>query len=184
MRKTGFRKTNAVFLLVCEGHNKTEKTYFPHYNRRYSGFSIKVVEGGETDIPGLYRLARQKCRENHLKISSSDHVYILVDSDGSKKRLHEIDQYADKDPLITFVVSIPIFEGWFLLHYEDYSPNLSGAEVLRRLKKYHPDYKKSDDLFDRLLDKREEAFHRAEEFAKKDGCDKYLDAASLVKKIK
>jgi hypothetical protein len=71
-----------------------------------------------------------------------------------------------------------------LLHYEDYSPNLSNEDVLRRLKRYHPDYQKSDDLFDKLLDKREAAIQRAKEFAKKNGCGKYMNALGLVLLLK
>ena len=61
--------------------------------------------------------------------------------------------------------SNPCFEYWYLLHYTDHTGYLEDCDaVIRQLRKKGrlPEYTKSDDLYQTLLPKQQEAVSRAE----------------------
>jgi hypothetical protein len=70
----------------------------------------------------------------------------------------------DLDQPIPFIAipSLPSFEFWLLLHFEDVKHVLHRDEVLKRLKKHLPDYEKgSKDTYKKTKDRLETALVRA-----------------------
>ena len=79
---------------------------------------------------------------------------------------------AGKDINISF--SNPNFELWFLLHFELYVTKIERSEVIQRLKKYIPQYKKNMNVYDLLIDKRPQAIINAKKLIRiheKDGIE-------------
>ena len=83
---------------------------------------------------------------------------------------------------------------WYLLHYE-YSTRsyINVGAAIKELKKYHPGYEKTSDMYPLLKDKMDEAianaekleaYYNVEEHLHTDAnCNPYTDVHKLVKKL-
>lgn len=153
-------------LIVSEG-KKTEPNYF-HEIRRLSRLPKSLVtilpcEIG-TDPENIVKYAHKlliEGREHAPKIQPKafERVYVVFDRDEHltyKEALEKINKLNNtlkndnKQPVhFEAIVSVPCFELWLLLHYEDIKSPLNRKEVLSRLKKYIPDYEKgSNNIFE------------------------------------
>ncbi|SHI02863.1 RloB-like protein [Butyrivibrio fibrisolvens DSM 3071] len=91
---------------------------------------------------------------------------------------------------ISFVISNPTFEIWFLLHFKFTTKTyLNGDMVIGDLKKYIPDYEKSKDVYslcnDRISDAlrnadKLEAYHAGKDWPSED-CNPRTDVAEIVR---
>ena len=82
------------------------------------------------------------------------------------------------------IASVPCFELWLLLHYEDILHPLHRDEVMLRLKKYIPSYEKGmDKIFLNTQDKLDIAIKRARKLEHNtalDGREPFTDIVQLV----
>ena len=157
-RKQKTRIPRKVYVIVCEG-KKTERIYFEKYRTRYSNISIKTPDSKYTDPKNLIKFAKQY--EENLIFDNGDAIWCVFDCDDNENDdLTKACKIAGKDINISF--SNPNFELWFLLHFELYVTKIERSEVIQRLKKYIPQYKKNMNVYDLLLDKRPQAIINAQ----------------------
>jgi hypothetical protein len=118
-----------------------------------------TVTGGElgTDPVQVVQYAKELFErgDQHkgIKPHAFDRIFAVFDRDQHLGYTNALNQAKmldgklenDEKQCVPFraIASIPCFELWLLLHYEDISTLLSRDEVLRRLKKYIPSYEKS-----------------------------------------
>jgi hypothetical protein len=91
-------------------------------------------------------------KHKNIRPRAFEHVYAVFDRDdhGSYfEALNAAESFEgklknDNKQLIRFraIASVPSFELWLLLHYEDIQAPIQRDEVMRRLKSYVPDYEK------------------------------------------
>lgn len=149
------RRTKAVYLIIAEGHNKTETLYLSHFQDQVNDFNIRFVKAGnKTDAESLYQTVVNKWKEFGLSGNSGDKAFVVVDMDNDSQKAEKlrklIEENSNKD--ISFIISNPTFEIWFLLHFR-YSTKFypDGEAVIHDLKKYIPDYEKNSDCFSECL---------------------------------
>ena len=75
------RKRKPSIFIVCEGRNKTERTYFNHFNERYAPYNLRIINCESTDILSMAQKAYSIYLENDLDADIGDKVYCLVDLD-------------------------------------------------------------------------------------------------------
>ncbi len=158
-RKLNRRASYDRILIVSEG-SKTEPNYFKEIksNCRLPTANVQIYPGKGTDPIQVVEYAKTLfvSGDPHKKIQSRafEQVYAVFDRDDHKSyfdalRLaeslnHKLEN--DTKQRITFkaIASIPNFELWLLLHYEDVQAPLSRHEVSRRLKQKQriPNYEK------------------------------------------
>ncbi len=157
-RKRAQRANYDRILIVSEG-SKTEPNYFEEIRKSYrlhtanvavrpSGFGtapIQVVEYAK-------ELFENGDRHKNIQPHAFERVYAVFDRDDHDsyfdalqlaeswdlKIKNDIKQYID----FKAIASIPSFELWLLLHFENIQAPLSRNEVICRLKKYIPSYVK------------------------------------------
>jgi hypothetical protein len=157
-RKQSMRGLFERVLIVCEGE-KTEPNYLndirTHYKLQTANVVVRSSELGTAPIQ-VVQYAEQLFRNGdlHKKIEARefDRIYAVFDRDDHAS-YHEAlayCQYMDgqlknKDrqnvPLIA-IPSVPCFELWLLLHFEDVLTPLHRTEVYQRLRKHLPSYDK------------------------------------------
>lgn len=150
-RKQRTRLQRRVYIIVCEGE-KTERIYFKKYqtNCRYCNMKIETPNSKCTDPINLVKFANKQINKEH------DVIWCVFDCDeNTNENISKACKIAKKNVKICF--SNPNFEYWFLLHYEYIITRLERSEVINKLKKYIPNYNKSEDFFDLLLDNRPKA---------------------------
>lgn len=156
-RRKALRKPYDMVLIVCEG-GKTEPQYFSEIKDYYEIDSANIRITGDCGSDPMsvvsYALelyAYEKCKGNIF-----DRVYCVFDQDSYnlppykyQQALNKISSVKPKDTFIA-ITSVPCFEYWFLLHFLYTTAQFSsvgglsvGAMVLQSLKKYWPDYEKS-----------------------------------------
>lgn len=156
-RKRRKRSVKPVMLLEVEGNNnKTEQLYFQNFNSQSSPYSIRVLRSGDTDPVRMSKAIRKAWEDKGLSGNDGDVGFVLADLDLNSEKesqFHESEKYLQDIP-ISFCVSNPCFEVWYLLHF-DYSTHSfsSNSEVINNLKQYIPKYQKNGDYFMLLVDK-------------------------------
>jgi hypothetical protein len=157
-RKLGRRASYDRILIVSEG-SKTEPNYFNEIRAAYrlhtANVKVRPSELGTTPFQ-VVRYAKELFEngDRHKKIQprSFEQVYTVFDRDDHASYFDAL-QLAesldgklknDAKQLIRFkaIASVPSFELWLLLHYEDIQAPLHRDEVLQRLKHYIPGYEK------------------------------------------
>ncbi len=177
-RKRKFRSSHDLSLIICEG-TKTEPNYFKGVRTglRLNRESIVIHEKCRGNDPlNLVKSAEEefiKERKRDPEKQGYDHVFVVFDKDIHKSfndALQKIQalnkKYNDK---FKAIISVPCFEFWFLLHFEDTAKpyvavgsNSAGDQVIHDLKKYIPDYEKGQvDVFGKTYPFVEEAIRRA-----------------------
>ena len=150
-RKAGNTPPKEVTLIVCEG--ETETKYFKAFcqSLRLATATIYVCDNGTDSAPvNLVRKAEQL----NLTNDGYDHIYCVFDKDvhesfdRAREKIRALSRRTKKPLPIKEAVSIPSFELWVLLHYEqtDRSFNTS-VEVIRYISNQNHirPYKKADD---------------------------------------
>jgi len=150
-RKLGKRRSYDRVLIVCEG-TKTEPLYLDDIRRqsRIPSAHVRVLPSAlGTEPRQVVDFAEQK----FLETRSYERVFAVFDRDRHRTYLEALDRAAaldrqlrndKREPIyFTAVPSVPCFELWLLLHFEDVYAFRPGAEVFERLKGHIRDYEKA-----------------------------------------
>ncbi|MCY4362407.1 MAG: RloB family protein [Gammaproteobacteria bacterium] len=157
-------------LIVTEG-KKTEPEYFNDLKKYYRIHSanIKIDGSGDSSPESVIKYGKKLYEDERSGGDAFDRVYFVFDKDTHltyPQALDAIKRYRRRRKNTFFAInSVPCFEYWLLLHFiyttEPFpaTGQLSAADqVIRKLKKYCPDYDKSaPGLFTKLYDKLEMA---------------------------
>jgi hypothetical protein len=157
-RRAAVRKPSERLLIVCEGE-KTEPQYLCEIQRAYrlATAHVQVLHsqfGTEPQQVLEYALAvfKEGDRERGLHPRAFDRIIAVFDRDEHKTyhaALAQVDGQSgrlrnDEGVLVPVeaVASVPCFELWLLLHFEDVLAPLHRHEALERLKAHLPGYEK------------------------------------------
>jgi hypothetical protein len=160
-RKLNQRASYDRILIVSEG-SKTEPNYFSEIRAAYrlhtTNVMVRPSELGTAPIQVVQyaqELFEKGDRHRGIQARAFEQVFAVFDRDDHDSyfaalRLAEsLDGKLKNDArqFIRFkaIASVPSFELWLLLHYEDIHAPLHRDEVMRRLKQYIPGYDKGAD---------------------------------------
>ncbi|MBI2306304.1 MAG: RloB domain-containing protein [Rhodocyclales bacterium] len=182
--KEARRASYARILIVTEG-SKTEPLYLEEIRAAHQLHSANVeVQPSQLGTAPIQvvRYARQLFEEGELhkgiRPKSFDRIYAVFDRDdhdsysnalGLAQSLDGKLRNDDKQPVsFKAIASIPSFELWLLLHYEDIQASIHRDEVMTRLKQHIPGYEKgAGGAFATTRDRLEIATRRAQALAAK-----------------
>jgi len=143
-RKAARKSEYESILIVCEG-TKTEPNYFKELidDLELNTANVQTVSSPSTCPRKLVEFAIAKAEEEE-----HDFVYCVFDKDNHSK-YHEAMQLIDGRPNIIAANSVPCFEYWIVLHYQNTTRAFYGSaskspgdEVVEKLKQYIPGYSK------------------------------------------
>jgi hypothetical protein len=157
-RKLGRRASYDRILIVSEG-SKTEPNYFSEIRAAYrlhtANVEVRPSELGTAPIQVVQyarELFEQGDRHKNIQPRAFEQVYAVIDRDDHDSYFDALRLTCslngklknDARQFIRFeaIASVPSFELWLLLHYEDVQAPLRRDEVVRRLKQYMPEYEK------------------------------------------
>lgn len=201
-RKLGRRAPHDRILIVCEG-GKTEPLYLNEIRQYYRlpTANIKVLQSLQgTDPMHVVKSAKDLFEQgdysSNIRARAFEKVYAVFDRDDFNN-YHDALIYAksldkklknDDRKKIRFeaVASVPNFELWLLLHFEDVKHAIHRDEAVKRLKQYLTGYDKGQGgHFARTKDFLATAIDRADKLAQAnnahDGKASYTDVGKLVK---
>lgn len=148
-RRAGNKPPRSVTLIVCEGD--TEQEYFAAIRIHYglSTTEVIIAENTKGSAPiSVVRCAEEKCAEP----GGYDKVFCVFDRDGhesfdrARDRIKALANRKKRSLPIEEAISIPCFEVWILLHFEQTdAPFGRCADVIRRILDNHvANYEKAD----------------------------------------
>lgn len=178
-RGSACRPQNINILIAAEGKNATETNYFRSFNREHAGFVIHFVRKGSTDPKNMMKDLADAWKSLKLSIEKGDKAFIVLDLDCDiyAEKLKQIIQLSKKNKHVTFIVSNPCFEVWFLMHYL-YSthPFANSGEVIQALdaKNRIPGYGKSMNVYHWIKDNLYTALANSEKL------DQFYNSQGLV----
>lgn len=157
-RKQGQRASYDRILIVSEG-SKTEPNYFREIRATYrlhtANVEVQYSELGTAPIQVVkyaHALFENGDRHKNIQRRAFEKVYAVFDRDDHESFYEALSLTASlngklrndaKQPVAFHAIaSIPSFELWLLLHFEDIKAPLYRDEVMRRLKLYIPAYEK------------------------------------------
>jgi hypothetical protein len=157
-RKTGKRAGYDRILIVSEG-SKTEPHYFREirtfYRLQTANIEVQPGELGTSPIQ-VVKYAKELFvhgdRHKQIQPRTFEQVYAVFDRDAhltyfdALKQAESLDgrlRNDNKQPAsFKAIASVPSFELWLLLHYEDIQAPIHRDEVMQRLKRHIPGYEK------------------------------------------
>jgi hypothetical protein len=157
-RKLARRASYDRILIVSEG-SKTEPNYFGEIRAAYrlhtANVEVRPSELGTAPIQVVQyakELFENGDRHKHIPSRAFEQVYAVFDRDdhGSYRDALNLATTLDgklrndnKQPVgFRAIASVPSFELWLLLHYEDIQAPIHRDEVMRRLRQHFPGYEK------------------------------------------
>lgn len=157
-RKQGQRAGYHRILIVSEG-SKTEPNYFREIRAAYrlhtAHVEVQPSALGTAPIQVVkyaQALFEEGDHRKHIQRRAFEKVYAVFDRDGHDSYHEALALAASLDgklrnearqPVVfQAVASVPCFELWLLLHFEDIRAPLHREEVLHRLKRHMPGYDK------------------------------------------
>ena len=147
-KRPPFTKKKLRRIVGVVGEGPSEWHYATDMNRvEEISISLRPVLPKHSDYQEIFRKAKQLVREGY------EEVYCLIDMDTIKgstagERTYQTNKNKLlKNAKITVIETHPCLEFWYLLHFKPYSAKTytNCHEVIRELKKYIPDYEKSND---------------------------------------
>lgn len=145
------RTRKPVIFLVCEGRNKTERTYFNHFVVRDSKYTLKIFDSEATDIMSLGKRGQYLWQQHQLDKSLGDHIFCLFDVDLNKDKADLLKLATNKFKNVEFIPSNPCFEAWLLFYFTDYPSKVtSSKEEKEQMKRYIPNYTETIDVLSLL----------------------------------
>jgi hypothetical protein len=182
IRKLNKRASYDRILIVSEG-SKTEPLYFKEicaaYRLNTANVEVQPSALG-TEPLQVVQYARDLFEKGdsykNIRKRAFEQVYAVFDRDDHKTYYQALEKSksldgklkSDQNEPVIFraVTSIPSFELWLLLHFEDIHHWLHRDEVMIRLKKHISDYKKgSDECFKKTRNTLDIACERARRLA-------------------
>lgn len=103
-----------------------------------------------------------------LYLQDDDVAYCVFDTDinpNKNKIIEEAIRLAMKNH-IKIITSSPCIELWFLLHYDYTTANMSSESVIKRLKKFYPQYEKNVNIYPDIIENLDTAIKRAKKLEK------------------
>lgn len=201
-RKLARRASYERILIVSEG-SKTEPNYFREIRAAHrlqtANVEVQPSELGTEPIQVVQYakdLFENGDRHKQIQPRTFEQVYAVFDRDDHRtyfealKLAESLDgklRNDNKQPVsFKAVASVPNFELWLLLHYEDIQHPLHRDEVMQRLKRYIPGYEKgAGGAFATTRDWLEIATQRAQvlaaRFSAYDAPEPYTAVEGLVK---
>lgn len=157
-RKLACRASYDRILIVSEG-SKTEPNYFREIRAAYrlntANIEVRPSELGTEPIQVVQyakTLFENGDRHKYIQRRSFEKIYAVFDRDDHNSYLDALKLAESLDGKlrndlklpVTFkaIASVPSFELWLLLHFENIQAPLHRNEVMLRLKKYIPGYNK------------------------------------------
>jgi RloB-like protein len=200
-RKRGRRAPFERVLIVCEG-SKTEPLYFDALRRHYRLHNANVVvqhsQYGTSPLQ-VVQFGRDRFElgdpHKHVRPRAFERVYAVFDRDEHATYAEALVLAGQLDGKLRnddkkhvrfeAVASVPSFELWLLLHFDDVLTPLHRSDALHRLGQYLPNYAKSgEDHFESTRDRLQIAIARARHLAtlhsRADGVMPYTDVGELV----
>ncbi len=183
-------------LIVCEG-SKTECQYFDEIRKinRIPTAHIKIIHGGVTQPMQIVEFAKAEFEKQR----AFDSVYAVFDRDAHLTYNDALIKAAsfnnrlinDEAKKIDFfaVPSVPCFELWLLLHFENTQAFFDRHEPIQKLKNYITGYDKGmKGIYATTQDSLPTANLRAQglrsRFTAEAGIDAFTDVDLLVEKLK
>jgi len=157
-RKQGRRASYDRILIVSEG-GKTEPNYFREIRAAHrlhtANVEVQPSELGTAPIQVVQyaqTLFKNGDRQKNIQKLAFEKIFAVFDRDDHDS-YYEALRLADSldgklrndaKQAVSFqaVASVPSFELWLLLHYEDIKAPIHRDEVIQRLQRYIPDYEK------------------------------------------
>lgn len=154
-RRAGQRKPRSITLIVCEG--ETEQAYLEAARIHYGLTAAEVIVAPNAIGPApisVVQCAERKCNEP----GSYDKVFCVFDRDGhesfqrARTRIRGLANRRRSPLPISEAISVPCFEFWVLLHYEQTDAPFDNCDnVITRVRFCKPGYAKADALVARQL---------------------------------
>lgn len=201
-RKQGRRASYDRVLIVSEG-SKTEPNYFREIRAAYrlhtANVEVQPSELGTAPIQVVQHakdLFEHGDRHKNIQRRAFEQVYAVFDRDDHESYFNALEMAKaldgklknDAKQLVSFkaIASVPSFELWLLLHYEDIQHPLHRDEVMQRLKQHIHGYEKgAGGVFSVTRERIGIATQRAELLANKftayDDPEPYTAIVGLVK---
>lgn len=200
-RKVNRRASYDRILIVCEGR-KTEPNYFNEiravHRLQTANVEVRHSELGTAPLQ-VVRYAQELFehgdRHRHILRRAFERVYAVFDRDDHHSYFDALNYAAQLDgklrndakQAVTFkaIASVPNFELWLLLHFEDIRAPLHRDEVLRRLRTHLPGYQKGNgSVFADTRAHLDIATHRAQSLANRftaeDGQEPFTAVVDMV----
>lgn len=169
-RKLNRRASYDRLLIVCEG-SKTEPTYLNDIRIKHrlqtANVEITRSELGTEPIQIVdyaLQLFLYGDATKNIKPKAFEKVYAVFDRDDHRTYFDALGKITslenryknDIRQIVTFepIVSIPSFELWLLLHFEDVQHIMHRDEVLHRVKQHIPGYEKGNSGIHKMLESR------------------------------
>ena len=161
-RKSNTRKIKDKILIVCEGE-KTEPNYFNALKRKFRSQTATIdIDKNSNSAPiSVVEYAIKKAEEAEKNEENYDIIYCVIDRDSHKDFVRALDKipktkkYGSK---FYIILSVPCFEFWLLLHFEDTIRSFYAQgektpydSIKPELKKYLPDYAKNYKDFSQII---------------------------------
>lgn len=203
-RKTGRRETCDRILIVSEG-SKTEPLYLNEIRSefRLGATSVQVQPSQFGTSPLLVveyaeHLFKNGDVDKNIQPRAFEQVYAVFDRDDHSGYHDALNKAAsmngklrnDNNKPVQFsaIASVPCFELWLLLHFEDVQAPLHRTDVYQRLRKYLPDYDKGQaghykQRCRNLLVATQRAEHLASLTTAHNGVEPYTDMYRLVNRL-
>lgn len=142
--KSKTRQVKAVFMIVTEG--TSEKNYFEMDCFRDKSIKVEAREGDKPDPAALIKTAEAwlSSLKADRDLQPGDQAWIILDEDdATDEQLAEVFDWVAlrKDRGVGFTV--PQFEYWLLLHFDDGKGTRTQREVEEKLKQCWPNYHKT-----------------------------------------
>jgi RloB-like protein len=150
-RKAGKNSPKEVTLIVCEGETETKYLKTLCQTLRIATATIYVCDNG-TDSAPINLVS--KAEQLNLTNDGYDHIYCVFDKDvhesfdRAREKIQVLSKRSRKPLPIKEAISIPSFELWVLLHYEQTDRSfINSAEIIRHItnQNHIRAYKKADD---------------------------------------
>lgn len=196
-RKNGRRAPYDRILIVCEG-SKTEPNYFNEIKQFYRlhTANVEVQHSSLGTCPlQIVKSAEELFLNGNsgkgIQKQAFEQVYAVFDRDDHKEYFNarnkadtldgKLKNDLNKKAKFKAISSVPCFELWLLLHFEDMQAPMHRDDALTRLKKYLPYYTKGKiGIYDATKEQRFLAIERAEKLPEHNGFDCFTDIHELV----
>lgn len=158
------REPRRVVLIVCEAE-KTEPEYLHalRHAHRLNRQQVRIVSGRRAGSSPhrTVRFARRECQSALQRGLKFDTVWCVFDDDGRPNAADVLQDARNAGFKVAY--SNPCFELWYVLHFEDHTRSVDSTTIIRRLRKFIPNYSKSEYPEKALDPGRLDAIRRAEE---------------------
>ena len=196
-RKHGKRATYDRILIVCEG-SKTEVNYFREIRKEFHlhNANVEVQHSSLGTCPLQIITSAEELFLNGntgkgIQKQAFEQIYVVFDRDEHEEYFNarnkakalnsKLKNDLGKKVKFIAITSVPCFELWLLLHFEDVQVPLHRDDALARLQKHLPSYTKGKTgTYEATKDQHFFAIERAEKLPEHNGIDCFTDIHELV----